>query len=109
MQLTKNEARLITVARAIEHYNDPELVPVDDASLLASYFPAVLPLAALEKELSGESLAVLVDGFIAGIAANRLMQAGLRPIDIEHRAAAQEDGEYQTGVDPITKEVRVSN
>jgi PII-like signaling protein len=105
MQLNTQEARLLTVYRAIEGYDDQELVPSEDASALAQYLPVVLPLEELEKKLSAEALSQLIDGYIAGVAANRLMSAGIRPIDLEGRS----EGEYQTGVDPVTKEVRVSS
>ena len=105
MDVSKEEAQLLTVFRAIERYQDPELVPAEDASTLAQYLPVVLPLDELEKTLDAKHIATLIDGFIAGVAANRLMTAGVRPADLEHRYT----GEYQTGVDPVTNEVRVNN
>ena len=106
MNLSKAEARLVTISRAIDRFDDADLVPQDDASSLASYLPAILPLDELEKSLSGQELAALVDGFIAGVATNRLMQAGVRPADLKQLSGQPE---YQTGVDPVTNEVRVPN
>ena len=103
--LNEQEARLIAVLRAIGRFDDAELVPEEDASMLAFYLPAILPLDEVEQQLNDKELKCLLDGFIAGVGANRLMQAGLRPIDIATRAATVEE-EFQTGIDPLTGEPR---
>ena len=107
MDLSTDEARLITVARAIKRFNVARLVPVDEASAIASYLPELAPI---EDKLTGKELAILIDGFIAGIAADRLLAAGVPAHDYGN--AVFEDGnetEYQTGVDPVSNEVRVPN
>lgn len=99
VELSTQEARLVGVYRAIARFSEKELIRPSDASLLVGYFEHLADVETLES--STANLELFLDGFVAGVAAGRLASANIDPSEL----ATTQVG-AQTGVDPLTGEVR---
>lgn len=100
-KLSTDEARLIAVLRAVHRFGDTfGVVRPQDTSLIADYLNVVTDPEQLDSK-SEDYIDAFLDGLIAGFAAARLASAGIDP---EELAAPEADS--QTGVDPITGNVR---
>lgn len=69
--LDKEEAQLLAVYRAINEFDNVDLVDVSDVGVILSGLRAVVNLDAKEEELNSVALKALIYGFVAGIAATR--------------------------------------
>lgn len=99
--LTTDEARLIAVLRAVHRFGDKfGVVRTQDTSLICDYINVITDTELLDEQPT-EYINAYLDGLIAGFAASRLANAGIDPEEL-----AQPHGETQTGVDPVTGDVR---
>lgn len=105
MALSIEEARLVASYRAITRFGHPGLISIEDASTVSSYLADALSLDDRVKSLSEKEIELLLDGYIAGIAANRLMTSDITAAQYFGQVKEPEP-EYQTGVDPVSGEVR---
>lgn len=100
-ELNTEEARLIAVYRAIERFgSELGVIRTQDCSLIWDYLNVVTDVTTLDEKPS-EYIDAYLDGLIAGFAASRLANAGIDPDEL-----AEPHGETQTGVDPVTGDVR---
>lgn len=99
--LTTDEARLIAVFRAVHRFGDElGVIRTQDTSLIADYLNVVTDVEALDEKPT-EYIDAYLDGLIAGFAASRLANAGIDPEEL-----AEPQVSTQTGVDPVTGDVR---
>ena len=99
--LNTEEARLVAVYRAVDRFGDSlGVVRPQDASLIWDYLGAVTDTEHLDEQ-PVEYIDAYLDGLIAGFAASRLANAGIDPDELHASGHAS-----QTGVDPVTGEVR---
>lgn len=100
-ELTTDEARLIAVLRAVHRFGDElGVIRTQDTSLICDYLNVVTDVEELDEKPI-EYIDAYLDGLIAGFAASRLANAGIDPEEL-----AEPQGSAQTGVDPVTGDVR---
>lgn len=74
IEVSTDEARLVSVFRAIKELNSPTLIEVEDVGDAVALLQQVLDLEKYEKSADAGQLKFLVLGFVAGLAASRISQ-----------------------------------